>query len=65
MSVHNLLSFSPESPNAAGEGFSRNSITTPEEISNLSYHLKSGAYALHGIKTFEALKPVLEAIDEE
>ena len=61
MDVHNLLGHILNDPNGTGEGYSRNCFDTPEEIENAVYHVKNGAYALHGIKTEEALKRILEA----
>ncbi len=64
MEVHNLLGLTPTSPNGTGEGFSQNNIDTPQRIENAVYHVKSGAYALHGIKTKEVLEKILEAANQ-
>ncbi len=44
----------------SGEGHSRNSIESPEEIDQLLTKVKNGAYALHGIKDDQLLQSVLE-----
>ena len=64
MDVHNLLGLTPNSPNGTGEGYSQNSLDTPQRIENAVYQVKSGAYALHGIKTEEALEQILEAANQ-
>jgi len=61
MEVHNLLGLTPNSPNGTGEGYSQNSLDTPQRIENAVYQVKNGAYALHGIKTKEVLEQILEA----
>ncbi len=64
MDVHNLLGLTPNSPNGTGEGYSQNNFNTPEKIENAVYQVKSGSYALHGIKTEEVLKQILEAANQ-
>jgi len=59
--IHNLLGLTAATPNGVGEGYSQNSFDTPERISNAVYQVKQGAYALHGIKTREALHSILRA----
>jgi hypothetical protein len=45
---------------ASGEGYSRNSIESDEEIADLLARVNAGAYAIHGIKDAHLLKRVLE-----
>ena len=65
MEVHNLLGMTPNSRNGIGEGFSQNSFDSPQILENAVHHVKSGAYALHGIKTKEALERILEAAGQQ
>lgn len=59
--IHNLLGLVPSAPNGSGEGYSQNSFDTPQSIENVVFQVKNGAYALHGIKSKEALYKILEA----
>ena len=63
--VHNLLGLVPSAPNGTGEGYSQNSFNSPELLENVANQVKSGAYALHGIKTKEALERILEAAGQQ
>lgn len=45
----------------SGEGYSRNSIESPEEINEMLAKVKNGAYAFHGIKDAKLLSSVLGA----
>lgn len=46
---------------AAGEGFSRNTIQTPEEEAEAERVVQAGGYAIHGIKTAALLERLLRA----
>jgi len=46
------------------EGYSQNSLDTLQRQENAVYQVKNGAYALHGIKTEEVLKKILEAANQ-
>jgi hypothetical protein len=63
--VHNLLGLkNPKCPNGLGEGYSQNSFDTEDKILNAIYHVKNGAYALHGIKTESALNRIIDAFNQ-
>ena len=64
MEVHNLLGLVPSAPSGAGEGYSQNSLDTPQRIKNTIDAVKNGAYALHGIKTKTILEQILEAANQ-
>ena len=63
--IHNLLGLILSAPNGSGEGYSQNSLDTPQQIENAVYQVKKGAYALHGIKTKEVLEQILEAAGQQ
>jgi hypothetical protein len=62
--VYNLLGYSQRSSNEPIEGYSNNSFDTPERTANAVHYVEQGAYALHGIKTEEVLKQILEAANQ-
>lgn len=49
----------------SGEGFSRNTIYTPEDVEALRQSVTNGAYALHGIKSPQLLADVLRLAGQE
>ena len=48
----------------SGEGFSRNTVQSEEEEEQLLQSVASGAYALHGVKSSELLRRVLETAED-
>lgn len=49
----------------AGEGFSRNTIQSEDEMEQLKRSVLSGAYAIHGVKSSHLLQKVLESAGDQ
>jgi len=64
LEVFNLLGLVPTAPRGSGEGYSRNSLDTPELLSNAIQLAKENAYAFHGIKTKDVLIQILQAANK-
>jgi len=61
MEVHNLFCSDYTAPGVSIEGYSQNSLDTPERVSYALNCVKRGAYALHGIKTEKVFNEIIRA----